>query len=158
MRHALNNKRGVSYVLTCVMVLVVVMLVFISIQYTLVYHVAREQRNQTQLLMDGYITRFAIENYDALKQGDAWDRYIDDSELTGGAYTEMGFRETAVPGRNEYRDLGDCFMYRPTITPLDGDSFGVTVTYEVLIPFDALGRRVATIRVPVTVISKYTER
>ena len=91
MRKPLRNKKGFSYVMTCVIILVVMMLVTIAMQYAYIYHIAREQQNETQLALDSYVTRFAVNRFDALKQGEAWDGYIDRDALVGGAYETLGF-------------------------------------------------------------------
>lgn len=67
------------------------MLVAVALQYAFVYHVAREQQNETQLKLDSYVTRYAVSKYDALKQGEPWDDYIDRNDLVDGAYTLLGF-------------------------------------------------------------------
>ena len=85
MRKPLENKQGFSYVLTCVIILVAMMLVTIAMQYAYIYHTAQEQQNDTQLALDGYVTRFAVNRFNALKQGEAWDGYIDRDALVGGA-------------------------------------------------------------------------
>ena len=63
MRNPLKNNKGFSYVLTCVCILVVMMLVAVALQYAFVYHVAREQQNETQLKLDSYVTRYAVSKY-----------------------------------------------------------------------------------------------
>ena len=60
MRKPLRNKKGFSYVLTCVCILVVMMFVAVAIQYAFIYHVAWEQQNETQLKLDSYVTRYAV--------------------------------------------------------------------------------------------------
>lgn len=67
-RKALSNKNGFSYVPVCIFTLIVVMVIAILMQYAFIYHVAREQRDEVQLLLDSYVTKEAIEYYDAFKQ------------------------------------------------------------------------------------------
>ena len=85
MKNPLMNKKGFSYILTCVCIIVVMMLVAVALQYAFIYHVAREQQNETQLKLDSYVTRYAVSKYDALKQGEPWDDYIDRDDLVDGA-------------------------------------------------------------------------
>ena len=68
-RKALSNKNGFSYIPVCIFTLIVVMVIAILMQYAFIYHVAREQRDEVQLLLDSYVTKEAIEYYDAFKQG-----------------------------------------------------------------------------------------
>ena len=156
---ALANKKGFSYVLPCVIILIAVMIVFVSLQYTFVYHIAMEQRNETQLKLDGYITRCAVENYNALKQGEAWDEHIDRGDIVDGAYTLLGFpRVITLEYREPVEVPGKYVMSRPTISALAGDSFGVYVQYKITIPFEAFGRKIADITVPIKIVSRYTEK
>ena len=68
-RKALNNKNGFSYIPVCIFTLIVVMVIGILMQYAFIYHVPREQRDEVHLLLDSYVTKEAIEYYDAFKQG-----------------------------------------------------------------------------------------
>ena len=51
-KYTIGNKKGFSYILTCVCIFVVMMLVSVAMQYALIYHVARTQQNETQLKLD----------------------------------------------------------------------------------------------------------
>ena len=156
MRKPLKNKRGFSYVLTCVIVLVVMMLVTAAMQYAFVYHVAREQQNKTQLKLDGYVTRYAVSKYNALKQGEPWDDYIDRDDLVDGAYTLLGFpRIMTLAYREPMAVDGKYIMSPPTIVATTGDAFGVLVEYELSIPFEMFNRKIADITVSITIVSQY---
>ena len=152
----LTNKKGFSYVPCCVIILVIVMFVFVSLQYAGIYHIARQQKNETQLKLDGYITRTAVQNFDALKQGGAWENHIDREEIVDGAYDLLGFfRGTS----EEYHEVeGKYKMSKPNVSALQGDSFGVVVEYDITIPFNAFGIMVADIIVPVEIVSRCAER
>jgi len=146
MRKPLRNKNGFSYVLTCVCILVVMMLVAAAMQYAFIYHVAREQQNETQLKLDSYVTRYAVSKYDALKQGEPWDDYIDRDDLVDGAYTLL-----------EHNDSG-YIISRSTIIAKTGDAFGVLVEYELVIPFELFNRKIEDITVPVTIVSQFKQK
>lgn len=60
----LRNKKGFSYILTCVLVLAVVMMIAVSVQYSLVFSLVRsEKETSTELWCspDGAHTKFACE-------------------------------------------------------------------------------------------------
>lgn len=156
MRKPLKNKRGFSYVLTCVIILVVMMLVTVAMQYAFVYHVAREQQNDMQLKLDGYVTRYAVSKYDALKQGKPWDDYIARDDLVDGAYTSLGFPRIITLAYREPVDVdGKYVMSQPTIVATTGDAFGVLVEYELSIPFVMFNQEIADITVSITIVSQY---
>ena len=159
MRKPLKNKNGFSYVLTCVCILVVMMLVAVAMQYAFIYHVAREQQNETQLKLDSYVTRYAVSKYDALKQGEPWDDYIDRDDLVDGAYTLLGFpRIITLEYREPVAVDGKYVMSRPTIYAMAGDAFGVLVEYEIKIPFELFNRKITDITVPITIVSQFKQK
>lgn len=159
MRNPFINNKGFSYVLTCICILVVMMLVAIAMQYAFVYHIAREQKNETQLKLDSYVTRYAVSKYDALKQGEPWENYIDRRDLVNGAYTLLGFPLNLIL---EYREPveaeGKYVMLRPTISALEGEVFGVLVEYKIRIPFVIFNRTVTDITLPITIVSQFKQK
>ena len=159
MRKHLGNKKGFSYVLTCVCILVVMMLVAIAMQYEFVYHIAREQKNETQLKLDSYVTRYAVSKYDALKQGEPWENYIDRRDLVNGAYTLLGFPlNLTLEYREPVEANGKYVMLRPTISALEGEALGVLVEYKIRIPFVIFNRTVTDITLPITIVSQFKQK
>ena len=155
---AIGNKKGFSYILTCVCILVVMMLVSAAMQYAFIYHVARTQQNETQLKLDSYVTRYAVSKYDALKQGERWEDYIDCDDLVDGAYTLLGFHRVITPGYQDTAVYEKYAMSRPSIHALDGGAFGVLVEYEITIPFELFNTAVAEITVPITIVSQFKQK
>ena len=112
-----------------------------------------------QLKMDSYITKQAIENYDAFKQGMPYQHYIDKNELVRGAYQTAGFGNSSLTSLKEENEGKTIYtMARPTITAITGNEVGVKVAYELTIPFEAFGEKIADIRVPVEIVSKLSEK
>lgn len=154
----LKDKSGVSYILTCVIILVSVSLIFIALEYAHIYHIARTQKEEMQLKLDSYITGVAVNNYDALKQGDVYGAKLNTNEICEGALTVLGFPPTQVvpyieSGNEEYSYT----IRQPHVDYLYNDSFGVRVTYEILIPFEMWNQKIADITIPVEIVSVYTE-
>ena len=156
--NTLKNRNAFSYILICVVILVLVMFIAVAMQYAFVYHIANTQKADTQLLLDGYVTKYAIEKYDALKQGASYEAFIERESLVSGAYTLLGFNKTGVESSISYSGIKEYTMTKPTISATSDDSFGVTLKYTLKIPFEAFGNKIADITVPVEIVSKYTER
>ena len=78
---ALRNKKGMAYVLTCVLVMVGMMMVSVLFQYRYVYSVIDTQRDAAQTQLDSVVMKSAVENYDALKQGRNYPSLIDYTKL-----------------------------------------------------------------------------
>ena len=143
-KNVIANQKGFSYILTCVLLIFVMLLVAVSVQYVTVYYIARTQKNEMQLKVDGYLTHYAMEEYDSLKQGEAWGQYLDRDALTEGVYDLLHTNES-----DSY------VMIQPGVTGLNGDRFGVIVDYVVSIPFELFNRKIADIYVPITIVSRY---
>ena len=154
-----NNKQGFSYVLTCAVILCIALLIFAVMQYGYIYHVVHEQQNDVQLQLDGYVTRQSIAYYDALKQGEPYENYIDRAALVSGAYTLLGFPQVITL---EYREPIDSkviyTMSRPEIYALTGGSIGLYVKYDLTVPFELFGRKITDIHVPIEMVSRLTEK
>lgn len=153
----LQNKKAEGYIDVAVAVLVIVFLLVFSVGIFSKIAVKQDLSHMcSELLLDSYVTKEAIEYYDAFKQGKPYREYIDENELVDGAYSKIGFPWESTteytPGDNRY------VMYRPSITPLSGDSVGVNVSYTLSIPFELWGRKIADITIPVEIVSKLTER
>jgi len=145
---AIGNKKGFSYVLTCVCILVVMMLVAIALQYAQLYHIGVHAKKEAKLIVDSYITKCAIEHYDALKQGEPYVAYIDMFELVRGAKTELSYVRT----QNAYT------ASFPEVVALSEHAFGVKVSYVIAVPFEVFGEVVAMVSIPIEFESQYKER
>ena len=142
-KNAIAKQKGFSYILACVLLIFVMLLVAVSVQYVTVYHIARTQKNEMQLRIDGYLTRYAMEEYDSLKQGEAWGQYLDRDALTEGVYDLL------------HNESDSYVMIQSGVSELTGDRFGVMVDYVISIPFELFNRKIADIYVPVTIVSRY---
>lgn len=156
----LSDQKGFSYILTCAVILCIALFLSAMIQYGYVYHAVKEQQDNIQLQLDGYMTRNSIAYYDALKQGEPYEDYIDRSQLIGGAYTVLGFPElTTLEYKKEAADGQTVYtMSRPDIAAITGGSVGISIKYQLTVPYVLFGRKIADIHVPVEMVSKLTEK
>lgn len=143
-----TRKKGISHIMTCVLILFSIMLIAISVQYANIYHVAQDQKNVVKLKIDSYITECAINNYNALKQGESWGNYIDRDELVQRVHLILSQHQEAIDKKYT--------MTEPVVHALEGDNFGVIVEYELGIPFKVLEYTIE-INVPIKILSNYTE-
>ena len=151
---ALRNKNGMAYILTCVIVLTAMMMVSVLFQYRYVYSVIDTQRDAAQMKLNSVVMKSAVENYDALKQGRNYKCLIDYTKLEQDAYAALGFSDADTEVLEE--DLYT--VSRPQITTITEGGFGLTVTYDLVIPFEVLGQSYGEITVPITLTSKFTEK
>lgn len=155
----LSNKGGFSYILTCIIIIFAMLLIFAGLQYRYIYHVASEQQKYVQLQLDSYVTSQSINYFDALKQGEPYENYIDKTQLVDGAYNLLGFPRIITLEYREVISGKEVYtMSRPEIYALTGGSVGLYVKYTLTIPFEMFGRKIADIRVPVEAVSRFTEK
>lgn len=149
-----NNKRGMAYVLTCVIVLVAMMMLSVLFRFVNILSVIRTQKDSVQMQLDSIVVKSAVENYDALKQGNVYGSYIDYTKLEQDAYAALGFSNADTESVEDVLYT----MNRPQITTIAEGGFGLLVTYDLVIPFEIWGQNYGTITVPITLTSKFTEK
>ena len=153
----MNNKKGFSYVLICVIVLLAVAVIAVAIRYAMIFNLTNADREERQLAADSLLTQYASTQYNAVKQGSEYEGWLDREGLVSAAYDTLGF-----PGTTQMLvlDKGDTryIVMRPEITPLTGDTFGVTIKYTIRIPFDILGIHVTDITAPISIVSLYAKK
>ena len=120
----LRNKKGFSYILTCVLVLVVVMMIAVSVQYSLVFSLVRSEKEASRLALDSLVTKYAVEQYDALKQGEAYASHIDRAQLVRRAYRTLGFADAGITEKTVSKGDASYTVSRPEITAADSGSIG----------------------------------
>ena len=154
----LRNKKGFSYILTCVLVLAVVMMIAVSVQYSLVFSLVRSEKEASRLALDSLVTKCAVEQYDALKQGEAYASHIDRTQLVRRAYRTLGFADAGITEKTVSKGDASYTVSRPEITAADSGSIGVTVRYTMTVPFRTFGRVVAEIPIPVEINAMLNEK
>ena len=150
----LNNKRGMAYVLTCVIVLVAMMMLSVLFRFANILSVIRTQKDSVQMQLDSIVVKSAVENYDALKQGNVYGSYIDYTKLEQDAYDVLDFFNADTESVEDSLYT----MNRPQITTIAEGGFGLLVTYDLVIPFEIWGQNYGNITVPITLISKFAEK
>ena len=104
--------------------------------------------------LDSVVVKSAVENYDALKQGNVYGSYIDYTKLEQDAYAALGFFNADTESVEDSLYT----MNRPQIISIAEGGFGLLVTYDLVIPFEIWGQNYGTFTVPITLTSKFTEK
>ncbi len=147
----IKNKRGDSYIYLCIIVLFISMLTSVVILYMGLTAQVQTQKRDVQAKLDSYVADFSPDGYDALKQGTAYEPYVDWDAFESGAYTALGFDSDSV---TEYR-YGNCTITRPTLTVLKGNGYGISAEYIAIFPVVWNGNVYADLEIPVSVTSYY---
>ena len=154
----MNNRKGFSTILVCVIVLILCMILAVLIEYGTMYNCAEAEKTETQLKLDSMITSYAVAKYDALKQGKAYESYLSPGELVKKAYESLGFEDASISEKTVTKGNLTYQINRPDIRYLSEKEFGIVASFNVIVPFTVFGQNVTDITIPITIISKYTER
>lgn len=147
-----SGKGEAAYIYLCVIVLFASMLFSVLFLYMGLVGQIQIQKRDMQSRLDSYLTDYAKDAFDALKQGDQYESYLDYESLRQGCFPVLGFGETDA----EYTyENGNCTVTRPEIAVLTGDGFGLTVEYTASFPIRWNGKTFLDLTVPVRLTSFY---
>lgn len=149
----LFSNKGESYIPVCILVLFLTALVSVLILYMGLMSQVQIQKRDVKAKLDSTLSEYAAEMFDAIKQGESYEQYIDYDGLTQKAMKTLGFSSDSV---TEYAyPNGNCTMTRPTVTVLRGNGFGLTLRYTAIFPIRWNGKTYQSLKVPITVSSYY---
>lgn len=153
MMKILKSKKGEgTYIYLCVLILVISMLLSVLILYMGLCAQVQIQKRDMKHKLDGYISDYATVAFNAVKQGEAYEVYVDYENLASGCLPSLGFtRSDSV-----YRyDNGNCTLVEPEVKVLRGEGFGITLHYTAVFPIVWNGKTYGDLSIPVTVSSYY---
>lgn len=153
MMKILKSKKGEgTYIYLCVLILVISMLLSVLILYTGLCAQVQIQKRDMKHKLDGYISDYATIAFNAVKQGEAYEIYVDYENLANGCLPSLGFTQSD----SVYRyDNGNCTLVEPEVKVLRGEGFGITLHYAAVFPIVWNGKTYGDLSIPVTVSSYY---
>ena len=149
----LKSKKGEgTYIYLCVLILVISMLLSVLILYMGLCAQVQIQKRDMKHKLDGYISDYATVAFNAVKQGEAYEIYVDYETLANGCLPSLGFTQSD----SVYRyDNGNCTLVEPEVKILRGEGFGITLHYTAVFPIVWNGKTYGDLSIPVTVSSYY---
>lgn len=149
----LKSKKGEgTYIYLCVLILVISMLLSVLILYMGLCAQVQIQKRDMKHKLDGYISDYATIAFNAVKQGEAYEIYVDYENLASGCLPSLGFTQSD----SVYRyDNGNCTLVEPEVKVLRGEGFGITLHYTAVFPIVWNGKIYGDLSIPVTVSSYY---
>lgn len=153
MMKILKSKKGEdTYIYLCVLILVISMLLSVLILYMGLCAQVQIQKRDMKHKLDGYISDYATVAFNAVKQGEAYEIYVDYENLANGCLPSLGFTQSD----SVYRyDNGNCTLVEPEVKVLRGEGFGITLHYTAVFPIVWNGKTYGDLSIPVTVSSYY---
>ena len=147
-----SKKREGTYIYLCVLILVISMLLSVLILYMGLCAQVQIQKRDVKHKLDGYISDYATVAFNAVKQGEAYEIYVDYENLANGCLPSLGFTQSD----SVYRyDNGNCTLVEPEVKVLRGEGFGITLHYTAVFPIVWNGKTYGDLSIPVTVSSYY---
>lgn len=149
----LKSRKGeAAYIYLCSIILFAAMLFSVLFLYMGLVGQIQIQKRDMQSRLENYLTGYARDAFNALKQGDQYESYLDYEALKQGCFSALGLGETDA----EYTyENGNCTVTNPEITVLTGDGFGLTVEYIASFPIRWNGKTFLDLTVPVRLTSFY---
>lgn len=153
MMKILKSKKGEgTYIYLCVLILVISMLLSVLILYMGLCAQVQIQKRDMKHKLDGYISDYATVAFNAVKQGEAYEIYVDYENLANGCLPSLGFTQSD----SVYRyDNGNCTLVEPEVKVLRGEGFGITLHYTAVFPIVWNGKTYGDLSIPVAVSSYY---
>ncbi len=152
-KQTLISRKGDSYIYLCVLVLFISMLLSVLILYMGLCAQVQTQKRDVKAKLDSYVSAYAVEAYDAIKQGSQYAELMDWTDFEDRTVVALGFTD---PDMTVYEyPNANASMSRPTTTVLRGNGFGITVQYTAVFPIRWGGRTFADLEIPVTVTAYY---
>ena len=149
---SIRNTRGSSYIYTCAIVLVLIMILSVVLFYASTKTVIETTRDNTRRILDSFVMKNSIEIYDRIKQGNDFCEDIEDffyksllsSELSldfdGNCYYTVGADGETV-----------CRMTSPEVTFKEDRTLQLQAEYALELPVRFAGRIIYWFRVPIKV-------
>lgn len=149
----LKSKKGEgTYIYLCVLILVISMLLSVLVLYMGLCAQVQIQKRDMKHKLDGYISDYATIAFNAVKQGEAYEIYVDYENLANGCLPSLGFTQSD----SVYRyDNGNCTLIGPEVKVLRGEGFGITLHYTAVFPIVWNGKTYGDLSIPVTLSSYY---
>lgn len=149
----LKSKKGEgTYIYLCVLILVISMLLSVLVLYMGLCAQVQIQKRDMKHKLDGYISDYATIAFNAVKQGEAYEIYVDYENIANGCLPYLGFTQSD----SVYRyDNGNCTLVEPEVKVLRGEGFGITLHYTAVFPIVWNGKTYGDLSIPVTVSSYY---
>lgn len=153
MMKILKSKKGEgTYIYLCVLILVISMLLSVLVLYMGLCAQVQIQKRDMKHKLDGYISDYATIAFNAVKQGEAYEIYVDYENIANGCLPYLGFTQSD----SVYRyDNGNCTLVEPEVKVLRGEGFGITLHYTAVFPIVWNGKTYGDLSIPVTVSSYY---
>ncbi len=151
------NKKGMSYVQTAIIILVVSMILSVILTYASIITILSTVRDKTKLALDSYVTINSTEIYNSLKNGSDFTDELEKKLWENQIYSLFSLD---ISGNMLYStsEQGEITYYM-TIPDVDFEyqnTLKLKATYVVTIPMTFAGNHLFDLQIPQMVTSYYS--
>lgn len=150
------NKKGLTYVDACVWILVLMMLLSIIISYASMMILIQTANNNTQRVLDSYITQNSQIIYNSLKNGHDYTESLNQNVFISELSDELALEYSG--GVLYYNTLDGEELYRTTNPQVNFEVSGrlkLQATYNIILPVHFAGAKLTDLMIPQKVVSYY---
>ena len=151
------NKRGDSYVFTCVIVLVIAMVFSLVLFYANTMSIIKATKANTERVLDSFIMKNSVDIYQSIKQGHDITEWFDEKyylsqisselslDLSGGLLYSYGTDGSVI-----YK------MTTPKVSFNQNERLKLSAEYSLILPVYFAGNRFTDLVIPLKVTSNLT--
>ena len=153
------NKKGEGYISVCVLIIILCMILSVLTEAVAAVNVVKMTERNARVVLDNFVMVNAIEIFDSIKNGNDDTESIDAQEYIDALAEFCTFEKSG--GYMYALDSEKNEMYRisvPTVGFEDMNKLKIYSSFTLYYPLYFFGVHVTTAQIPVTVISKYTEK
>jgi len=157
----LSNKKGMSYVYVCVIILILSMLISLVFSYASLMTITSKAKDNSQRVLDGFCIEKAIEINKSIKNG---NKYMISNEYTD-PFMERISKELLLTNVDNSRNIwyntdgeNDDIIFRfdnPLTANLEDNTLTLQMDYELVIPINFGGIDFSDLRIPIRIKSVY---
>lgn len=152
----LKNKRGISYVKTAVWILVLCMLLSLILSYASMMTVIQMTKDNTERVLDSYVTHNSILIYDSIKNGTDFTESLNNFYYKAALSDELSLDLVGNSLYNKDGQGGTIYqVINPSVTFELDNTLKLRAAYDILIPVEFAGKHITNLRIPQVVTSFY---
>ena len=155
----LKSTKAEGYITPCVLIIIFVMIFSIIFTYSASISKVNLMRENTQVVLDSFVTQNSTEIYNSIKQGNDYTEAIDTEEFRTSL---ISFCTLEIENGMLYSyDADGKELYRitePVLSFRNENELELVVTYTISIPMWFAGTQFASANIPIEVTSILTEK
>ncbi len=156
MNKKILNKRGSGYITPCIITLVIAMILSVVLFYANTMTMIQSARENTQIVLDGFVTKNAITIYDSIKKGTDFTENIDENLYVTSllSFYTLGIERNMM----YHKDSDGNVIYKMTCPNVDFEyenTLKLRATYNVIVPITFAGHRLFDLNISQKVTAYY---